>query len=156
MSPTPIPRRSRARTRLVAQLDSQLSSGLEALPELDVDLALSGPDGPGWSRRPDIVVAPRTAYERIDREGGVLTVADVVLAVELVSPGSRRTDHVTKRGEYADAGIGHYWIVDPGGPVSLLACHAAGEFVYADGGVVTGRHVTTQPFPLELDLDASL
>jgi Uma2 family endonuclease len=30
------------------------------------------------------------------------------LVVEIVSPGSHRTDHVIKRGEYADAGIPHY------------------------------------------------
>lgn len=154
MSPSPVPRHSRAQIRLTGQLNAQLPDDLEALPEIDVDLALSGPDGPGWSRRPDIVVARRTAYERVDREGGVLTTTDVVLAIEIVSPGSRRTDHVTKRGEYADAGIAHYWIVDLGDPVSLLPCHLAGEFGYADGGVVTGRHAATAPFRVDLDLDA--
>ena len=29
----------------------------------------------------------------------------MLVVVELVSPTSRRTDHVIKRGEYADAGI---------------------------------------------------
>ncbi|MEV1292325.1 Uma2 family endonuclease [Pseudonocardia sp. NPDC049635] len=160
MSPSPVPRHNRAQKRLLRQLDDQIPAGLEAIPELDVDLALSGPDGPGWSRRPDIVVAHRSAYDRVDRDGGVLAAAEVVLAVEILSPGSRRTDHVTKRGEYADAGIGHYWVVDLGDraaqrePVSLLACHLAGEFGYADGGVVTGRFVATEPFAVELDLDA--
>ena len=41
-------------------------------------------------------------------------------------------------------------------PVTLLACHSAGEFGYADGGVVTGRHTAAQPFPLDLDLDTLL
>lgn len=156
MSPSPTPRHSRTQARLVTQLDSQLANPLEALLEIDVDLALSGAGGPGWSRRPDIVVASRTAYERIDREGGMLAAAEARLAIEIVSAGSRRTDHITKRGEYADAGIGHYWVVDLGDPVSLLACHLAGEFGYADGGVVTGRHTATAPFPLELDLDGLL
>lgn len=156
MSPSPVPRHGRAQTRLVTRLNAQLPDGLEALPELDVDLALSGPGGPGWCRRPDIVVASRVAFDRIDRDGGVLTATEVTLAVEIVSPGSSRTDHVTKRGEYADAGIGHYWIVDLTDPVTLLACHLAGEFGYADGGVVTGRHTAAQPFPLDLDLDGLL
>ena len=39
-----------------------------------------------------------------------------------------------KRDEYADAGIPHYWIVDLDEPVSLIACHLAGEFGYVDGG----------------------
>ncbi|MGH3611494.1 MAG: Uma2 family endonuclease [Pseudonocardia sp.] len=32
--------------------------------------------------------------------------------MEVLSPGSHRTDHVAKRADYADAGIPHYWIVD--------------------------------------------
>jgi hypothetical protein len=61
---------------------------------------------------------------------------------------------VAKRDEYADAGIPHYWIVDPTEPVSLPACHLAGEFGYADDGSVTGRFTATEPFPVEIDLDA--
>lgn len=156
MSPGPIPRHGRAQYRLVEQLNHHLPDDLEALPEVDIDLSLAGPDGPGWSRRPDVVVAPRAAYDRIDRDGGMLAAAEVRLAVEIVSSGSRRTDHVTKRSEYADAGLPHYWIVDLSEPVSLLACHLAGEFGYADGGVVTGRYSATAPFPVELDLDALL
>ena len=52
---------------------------------------------------------------------------------EFVSPGSKPTDHVAKRADYADAGIPHYWIVDLDEPVSLIACHLAGEFGYVDG-----------------------
>jgi Uma2 family endonuclease len=92
--------------------------------------------------------------DRVRREGGVLRASEVVLVVEVVSPGSTRTDHVAKRNEYADAGIPHYWIVDITEPVSLLACHLAGEFGYADGGSVTGRFVATEPFPVEIDLQA--
>jgi hypothetical protein len=83
----------------------------------------------------------------------VIRASDVLVVVELVSPSSRRTDHVIKRGEYADAGIQHYWIVDLTEPVSLLACHLAGEFGYADGAAVTGTFTATAPFPVEIDLD---
>jgi len=58
-----------------------------------------------------------------DRDGGLLRAGDVLVVVEIVSAGSRRLDHVVKRGEYADAGIGHYWIIDLDGPVTLLDCH---------------------------------
>ncbi len=74
-----------------------------------------------------------------------------MVIVEVVSPGSRRTDHVAKRSEYADAGIAHYWIVDLAQPVSMLACHLAGEFGYADGGTLTGTGRTTEPFRAEID-----
>jgi hypothetical protein len=73
--------------------------------------------------------------------------------VEIVSPGSKRMDYVIKRGEYADAGIPHYWIIDLDPPMSLLACHLAGELGYADDGERTGRFTTTEPYPLTIDLD---
>lgn len=78
--------------------------------------------------------------------------AEVRLAVEIVSPGSRRMDYVVKRGEYADAGIDHYWIVDLDPPPSLRACHLAGELGYSDDGERTGAFSTTEPFRLTIDL----
>jgi Uma2 family endonuclease len=84
----------------------------------------------------------------------VFEAPDLVLAVEILSPGSRRMDHVMKRAEYADAGIPHYWILDLDEIVSLLACHLAGEFGYVDGGAITGTFRTTEPFAVEIDLDA--
>ena len=69
-------------------------------------------------------------------------------------PGSKRTDHVAKRADYADAGIPHYWIVDLDDPISLVACHLDGELGYIDGGAVTGVFDTTEPFPVRLDLGA--
>jgi len=80
----------------------------------------------------------------------------VLVVIEIVSPGSYRTDHVIKRGEYADAGILHYWIVDLDHPVTLIDCHLAAEFGYQDAGPVTGRFVTTEPFPICLRLDELL
>jgi len=122
-------------------------------------VAESGPrPEPGGTAHRDPVGAtvPREARLRVRRAGGVLRAADVVVAIELLSPGSLRTDHVHKRGEYADAGIPHYWIVDVTEPVSLLACHLAGEFGYHDGGAVAARFSTTSPFAVTLDLNGLL
>jgi Uma2 family endonuclease len=80
----------------------------------------------------------------------------VLVVVEILAPGSHRTDHVIKRGEYADAGIPHYWIVDLDDPVTLIKCHLAAEFGYQDAGAVTDRFVTTEPFPVSLRLDGLL
>ena len=74
--------------------------------------------------------------------------------MEIVSPGSRRTDTLIKRGEYADAGIPHYWIIDVDAPVSMFACHLAVEFGYQDSGAVTGTYQADEPFPVRVDLDA--
>jgi hypothetical protein len=66
--------------------------------------------------------------------------------VEVVSPGSRRTDHVVKRAEYTDAGIPNYWIVDLEPSVSLTDC-------YSDRPAVTGEFTTSTPLPLTVRLD---
>jgi Uma2 family endonuclease len=76
-------------------------------------------------RRPDLIVVDYKAIERVDSDGGLLRASAVLVVVEIVSPGSRRLDHVGKRHEYADASIGHYWIVDLDEPVTLLDCHLA-------------------------------
>ena len=75
------------------------------------------------------------------------------MVVEIVSRGSVRMDNIIKRGEYADAGIPHYWIVDLDAPASLVDCHLAGEFGYQDDGGVTEVFATSVPFPLRIDLN---
>jgi Uma2 family endonuclease len=154
LSPSPKRRHSRACSKLWLRLDEQVPREFEVVEDIDVDLRLDTAEEPGTVRRPDLVVARRAAAPRVDQEGEVYHASDVLLAVEVVSPGSRREDHRVKRGEYADAGISHYWIVDLHEPVSLTACHLAGEFGYVDGGAVTGTFRTTEPFPVEIDLSS--
>lgn len=156
MSPSPVPDHNVAAAELLVQLRPQLPERLEMIPDVDVDLQLTAPDQPGFSRRPDLVIVTRAARTRVRTEGGLIGAGEVLIVVEVVSPGSRRTDQVTKRGEYADAGIPHYWIVDLDEPVSLVDCHLAEGFGYQDGGSITGVFTTTEPFPLRLHLDRRL
>lgn len=156
LSPSPKRRHSRACSKLWVRLDEQIPQEFEVVEDIDVDLRLDAAHEPGTVRRPDLVVVHRAAAGRVDAEGEVYHASDVALAIEVISPGSRREDLRVKRGEYADAGIPHYWIVDLDEPVSLIACHLAGEFGYVDGGAVTGIFRTTEPFPAEIDLDALL
>ena len=137
------------------QIKGQLPPHLLCVRDLDVDLGLAPPDQPGYCRRPDVLVVKRSARDRIRREGGILRALDVVVAGEVISPGSRRTDTVVKRAEYADAGIPHYWILDLTEPVSLLALHLAGEFGYAVTGEHVGRIAIIEPFAVHL-IDASI
>ncbi len=154
VSPSAVPDHNNAAVEVLIQLRPQLPDELEVLLDLDVDLQLAPPEAPGFTRRPDLIVVRRAARERVRREGGIIRAGEVVVVAELVSPGSRRTDHVAKRADYADAGIPHYWIVDLDEPVSLIACHLAGELGYVDGGAVTGVFATSEPFPARLDLGA--
>ncbi len=156
MSPSPAPDHMIVIGKLFVQLDEKLPAGLVVIPDVDVDLELAPRSKPGFVRRPDLVVVQQSALDRVRRYGGILRAHEVLVVVEIVSPGSDRTDHVIKRGEYADAGIPHYWIVDLDGPVTLIDCHLAGEFGYQDPGPVTGRFVTTEPVPISVRLDGLL
>jgi Uma2 family endonuclease len=65
-------------------------------------------DLPGGQRvEPDIIVVPHASVGEKRLSGPAL------LVVEIVSPGSRINDRVTKREVYAEAGVPAYWIVDP-------------------------------------------
>jgi Uma2 family endonuclease len=79
-----------------------------------------------------------------------------VLCVEVVS-GNRATDYVVKVAKYAQAGLDHYWIVDPGeGSLNVLV--RDGEH-YALDRVVTTEHaedVSLGIAPIRIDLGAIL
>ena len=153
MSPSPVPEHQVCSGELWYQLRDQAPSHLRAVQEVDVDLGLVSPTRPGFVRLPDVVVATREGLDRRRREGGLLRASEVVLAVEIISNGSERTDRSIKHDEYADAGIPHYWIVDIDGRPSLTACHLAGEFGYSDALPATGVFTAEEPFPVRIDLD---
>lgn len=156
VSPSPSARHNIAGLALAMQVVPQLPGAVRVVQDVDVDLELVPADQPGVVRRPDLVLVQDRAIDRVDRDGGLLRASDVLVVVEIVSPGSRRLDHVTKRHEYADASIPHYWIIDLDRPVSLLAHHLAEDFGYADSGTTTGIFTTTTPFPIQLQLDRLL
>ncbi|MGH3978972.1 MAG: Uma2 family endonuclease [Pseudonocardiaceae bacterium] len=156
MSPSPVPDHNAASLEVAVQLRPQVPEHLEVIQDVDVDLELVPPDGPGFSRRPDLVIIQKTARQRVRESGGMIRAAEVLVVVEIVSRGSRRTDHVAKRGEYADAGVPHYWIVDLDDPVSLLDCHLAEGFGYRDASGVAGVFTTSEPFAVRLELDRLL
>jgi Uma2 family endonuclease len=119
--PRPTALHQRAMLRLATELDRQLPDQLTALPDVEVVI---GATYPATVRAPDVVVVPSevAAANRARFDG-----RDVLLAVEVVSPGTDRTDRITKAAEYADAGIGAYWVVD------LTAPDASRAFLLVDG-----------------------
>lgn len=94
------------------------------------------------SLQPDLLVA-----RRIDVEERNLT-KPLVLAIEILSPSSARKDAVLKRSKYQDAGVAHYWIVDPIEP-SILALDLI-DGVYRTAGQAIGDEsiALTRPFPV--------
>jgi Uma2 family endonuclease len=152
MSPSPAPAHNIFISELYIALKTIMPEHLRLVPDVDVDLALAAEDEPGHSRRPDLMVVEQEGLDRVRDKGGILKASDVVLAIEIVSKTSRRTDHVYKRSDYADAGIPHYWIVDIDEQVTIKACRLT-EAGYVDDQVTTGTFQTESPFPVTLDLD---
>lgn len=63
----------------------------------------------GKMREPDVIFLRKEHFNK--RHGKYWSGADLVM--EVVSPGNPGRDKVTKRHEYAKAGIAEYWLVDP-------------------------------------------
>lgn len=154
MSAKPVPDHQHAVGRLYVQLDAQMPERLQLLLDVDLDMELAPPTQPGTVRVPDLAVVTREAFLRVRREGGFLRAAECVLAIELHSTTTRRTDQVIKHREYADARIGHYWMVDLLGGPALTACRLRAPFGYVDEPPVTGTFAAQHPFPAQVDLQA--
>ena len=144
----PVQAHLRAARRLANQLDDQLPPGLEAVVEPDV-VVKNTPKG--RVRIPDLVVARQEwADERR------LTASEVLLAVEIISPGSWREDVIVKPVEYAEAGIPHLWIISlTDGPITLAPYRLVeGDRHYQQHKPVNGKVDLDLPWPLSLDLDS--
>lgn len=97
---------------------------------------------PDTEIQPDLVVAPRTHFTARELPTAPL------LAVEVLSPSTRRIDLTLKRSRLEAAGCACYWVLDP-----LAAELTAWELV--DGAYVEVAHLrgdetwtTARPYPL--------
>lgn len=153
MSPSPTPKHNIASGRLYVQLSQQIPTLLEVIQDVDIDLQLAPPTEPGFSRRPDLIVVNRGELKRVEAQGGLLRASEVLVVIEIVSRGSRRTDWVYKRAEYEEARIPWYWILDIEGRASLDACELTEGGGYRERPRVTGTFRTEEPFPVTVELD---
>ena len=149
MSPRPQLWHQRISKRLTRLLDDHLPDGLEAIPEIEVITRAAFPPS---VRDPDIVVVPERVFEHRPAR---VAATDVVLVVEIVSPGSRGTDHVMKLHEYAAAGIAHYWIVDPEAPADdrFLAYRLDGDVYRRATALDAGRVRLNEPATMDFLLE---
>jgi Uma2 family endonuclease len=106
VTPSPILLHQRAVSLLARTLDDYVvSRGLGEVLTSPADLTLE----PETIVQPDVFVAP-LVDGALPRQW--TDVRGLLLAVEILSPGSRRHDRVTKRAFYARVGVPEYWIVD--------------------------------------------
>ena len=109
--------------------------------------------GANSTREPDVLL--RRADIALDRS--FLLPHEVVLAVEIVSPGTRRTDRFTKPAEYAAEGIPFYWRVEQD-PVRVHAYRLAdrpgrsGNREYELIAESADLLELDQPFPIKLPI----
>jgi len=139
VSPAPIP----VHQRVIGKLFKLLEAACP--PELEVFLSpLDFQPNQRTSVQPDLLVV---------REGDMnyknLAVAPL-LAVEVLSPSSKRRDLMLKHSVYAECGVAAYWVVDPE-EVSLRAWQLV-EGYYVDVGHASGEQplTLTQPYPVTL------
>jgi Uma2 family endonuclease len=99
---------------------------------------------------PDVLVARRSAFTHEARR---LRPADVVLAVEIESPSSRRMDRLTKPSILAAGGVPHYWRVELDDlDAPAVAVHRLADGTYREVRTVRAGEavVVDLPFPVEL------
>jgi Uma2 family endonuclease len=144
VAPKPIFLHQRVVTRLAARLDDAADGRWAAFSDVEVVIE----DAPAATvRAPDVVLVRPDISVTVPR----CTAGEVLAAVEVLSPGSRRLDRIVKFHEYADAGIPTYLVVDPGPPVELT------EFSLVEGGyrlVAVHRGTAALQLGVTLDLDA--
>jgi len=104
--------------------------------------------------QPDVLVARRNDLVAHGHS------APPLLAVEVLSPSTRRIDQLLKPARYAASGIASYWIVDQAGP-SLVAYELDSDGTYQETATVRGDELfsTEEPFtitftPSDLVIDA--
>jgi Uma2 family endonuclease len=146
VTPRAAPLHQKVAFNLMIALNDQLPTGWDMLDDVEV---VTQPGFPTGVRVPDVIV---TTADVVEANPPRLTADQVRLAIEIISPGSRKTDTMVKPHEYADAGIPYYWVIDPEPPVSLAAYHLAGDFGYQEAPAVTRTFRTIEPFPLSFDV----
>jgi Uma2 family endonuclease len=146
MTPAPGTGHQSVSARLVTFLVTHVEfAGLGRVFAAPVDVELA----PDTVVQPDIVVILSANLDRITPSR---IIGAPELVVEILSPGTAGYDRREKQDAYARAGVGEYWIVDPGAQtVELLTLEQGG---YRSHGVFRGQarlpsSVVTLPVPIE-------
>lgn len=135
MTPATV-RHQRVVRRLAAALEAVCPDDLRIVWEQEVRL------GDDHRRNPDVLAIRATAF---DLDGYSYPPSAVLLAVEVVTPGTQTTDRIHKPAEYQRAGIAHYWRVETK-PALALHTYQLGETGhYLETGIFAEGDMTAVP-----------
>ncbi|MFI5729103.1 Uma2 family endonuclease [Kribbella sp. NPDC051587] len=139
VSPAPVPQHQRALLGIYRALFADCPPELDVLVA-PVDVVLAD----DTVMQPDLLVARRDDFSEQD-----LPVAPL-LAVEVLSPSTRRFDLMVKWSRYQDAGCAAYWVVDPDTP-SLIAWELQ-DGAYVQVAKATGDETARLTSPFEVSI----
>ncbi len=145
VAPRPAPQHQIAASNLAVDLNRQLPDTLIAAPDVEVVIEAGFP---ATVRAPDVLVMRSSVYRRNPPR---IDAGDVLLAVEIISLGSRGTDRITKLAEYAVAGIPHYWVIDLT-PPATLTMHTLVDGRYELTEKATGPTTVAAPATIAVDV----
>lgn len=146
VSPGPRNRHQQAVLRLAILLDAACPAQLQVqIAPFAVGLA------DDTEVQPDVLVARRADFTEVDLP------VPPLLAVEVLSPSTRRVDLLLKRDRYQAAGIRSYWIVDPDEP-SLTVLELSPQGTYVEVARTRGDEqiAVAAPYPLQVTAAALL
>jgi Uma2 family endonuclease len=139
VSPAPVPLHQRAVLKLSRLLDDACPPSMEVfIAPLDWQPDLS------TSLQPDILVV------RNEDVGRKNITKPLVLAVEILSPSTRRKDLLLKRSKYEEAGVGSYWTVDPDRPSCTVFELAQGRYRTVAEAIGAETLDLSTPFPVRV------
>lgn len=145
VAPRPLWGHQTLMSELAAQFNARAEGRWRAATEFEVVVD----DAPAATVRvPDVVLAPTGLPSNTPRLSG----GQVIAALEIVSPGSRRLDRIVKLHEYADAGIPVYMVVEATDEGIELTEFALVDGTYEQVAVHRGTAALQLGVTLELDV----
>ncbi|HEV7205797.1 MAG TPA: Uma2 family endonuclease [Jatrophihabitans sp.] len=141
VSPAPAPLHEYVISQVQFALRSAIPKGYAVIGSSAIDLHPS-------YRVPDVTVVALSVFASQEL---LVQPADILLTVEVVSPGSVTTDRITKPAQYAAGGIRAYWRVETDPDISLSA-YVLDAGVYREVGSWSSGEIAriTDPFAVEI------
>jgi Uma2 family endonuclease len=99
---------------------------------------------------PDVLVVSRAV---VKTDSLLFQPADVHLAVEVVSPGTKTKDRTLRPAQYAGAGIKYFWRVENVDDAMVVyTFELLPEEIYAPTGAFHSRIKLDRPFPIDIEV----